>query len=234
MSQKVEAKFSYGASSTRPPVCPPSFTLELNGPRAVSTERLTSLLVRAVHSHAEQEELFNLLRRLALTDELTGLYSRRGFLVLGGQQLKLARRMKVKVTLIYCDVVGLKKINDLFGHREGDSALQKVAKALRRTFRDSDVIARIGGDEFTILALDGSTFCKDEISDRLSANLRRLSLAEVRYDLTLSVGMTNEAVDRTTRLEQMMARADARLYAEKRMRAQSNLPSASASRVARS
>lgn len=100
----------------------PGFTVK----HPVSAARLSELLLWAARYSAEQQKLVDALRQLALTDELTGLYSRRGFMAVAGQQLKLARRLKRRVLMIFGDLDGLKAINDSFGHREGDAALKKV------------------------------------------------------------------------------------------------------------
>ena len=88
---------------------------------------------------------------LSLMDELTGLHNRRGFVSLAEQRLKLTSRQGVRSTLIFIDVDNLKYINDNFGHREGDGALQQIAGLLRECFRESDIIGRLGGDEFCVL-----------------------------------------------------------------------------------
>jgi len=84
------------------------------------------------------------LRALSLTDELTGLYNRRGLYVLGDHQLKLAVRRKKGIYMLYADLDNLKEINDSYGHQEGDKALSVIASILRSAYRESDVIARIG------------------------------------------------------------------------------------------
>jgi diguanylate cyclase (GGDEF)-like protein len=89
---------------------------------------------------------------LSLTDELTGLYNRRRFFVLIDQYLKVAIRTKKRLLFLFIDMDDLKWINDHYGHNEGDQALIHLAKILKKTFRESDIIARIGGDEFGVLA----------------------------------------------------------------------------------
>jgi diguanylate cyclase (GGDEF)-like protein len=89
-----------------------------------------------------------------LTDELTGLYNRRGFFVSAQQQLKLANRYNKGIFIFSADLDDLKIINDNFGHKTGDSALVETANILKKTFRESDIIARIGGDEFVILGME--------------------------------------------------------------------------------
>ncbi len=96
------------------------------------------------------------LAYLSTHDELTGLFNRRGFLETAGLLLNLARRSHQRVALFYCDDVGLKSVNDQHGHAAGDDVLVAAAGGLRRGFRDADAIARIGGDEFAVLALGPS------------------------------------------------------------------------------
>ena len=118
--------------------------------------KLKSALYRATSCAVKQSLMDRQVRTLAITDELTGLYNRRGFLAAATHQLKLAHRNAQSVLLFYCDVDNLKAINDSFGHREGDLALVRTANALERTFRDSDILARPGGDEFAVLASEAS------------------------------------------------------------------------------
>ena len=90
------------------------------------------------------------VRQLSMTDELTGVYNRRGFFLLANQQLKIAKRTQMSCCLLFADLDGLKKINDSLGHEIGDRILAEAAYILKQTFRDSDIVARLGGDEFVI------------------------------------------------------------------------------------
>ncbi len=114
----------------------------------------TYLLERSINYSIERHRMAEELRNLSLTDELTGLHNRRGFITLSQQQIRQAKRTKKEMLLLFVDLDGLKKINDGFGHSEGDRALFAVAALLRETFRDSDIVARIGGDEFAVLAME--------------------------------------------------------------------------------
>ena len=109
--------------------------------------RLERALSYAIARQSVRLHLFS----LSLMDELTGLHNRRGFVSLAEQRLKLTSRQGVRSTLIFIDVDNLKYINDTFGHREGDGALQQIAGLLRECFRESDIIGRLGGDEFCVL-----------------------------------------------------------------------------------
>src|ERR1700674_1728956 len=120
------------------------------------------------------------LRYLALTDDLTCLYNRRGFFAAATQQLKLARRNSQSMLLLFCDVDNLKKINDSYGHREGDLALVRPADALEAAFRDSDVLARLGGDEYAVLALEASDEDQTLLLNRLEKNLKKSNAGETR------------------------------------------------------
>ena len=156
------------------------------------------------------------LRYLALTDDLTCLYNRRGFFACATQQLKLARRNGQSSLLFFCDLDNLKSINDAYGHREGDRALVRTADALEDVFRDSDVMARLGGDEFAVLAFEASSRNEDSILHRLEKSLRNANEQEPRYDLALSVGVSrSEPMDHIT-LADLMAQADRAMYEKKK------------------
>jgi len=120
---------------------------------------------------SDRVRMENELRAMALRDSLTGLYNRRGFSLLAEQQLKIASREKHNMLLLYIDLDDLKTINDCYGHPEGDQALQGVGRTLQETFRKSDLIARIGGDEFVVLALESESSSADTLLKRLDENL---------------------------------------------------------------
>jgi len=158
---------------------------------------------------------------LALRDELTGVYNRRGFLALAERQLKLGRRSGRAILVFFADVDGLKQINDKFGHAEGDLALVRAAQVLEKTFRDSDVIARFGGDEFAVLALEVSGHSEATIRARLEQNLKELNARHSLYTLSISLGAArfDPASPRSPEsIEQLMIRADEGMYEEKRQR----------------
>jgi diguanylate cyclase (GGDEF)-like protein len=148
-------------------------------------------------------------------DELTGLHNRRGFISLAEQHLKLTSRQGVRPTLIFIDVDNLKYINDNFGHREGDYALQQVAGLLRECFRESDIIGRLGGDEFCVLLSHtgetGDTLVRKrlfQLIGKSNENSRRF------YALSVSLGIVDVAG--AHELEQQISRADALMYEHKR------------------
>ena len=158
------------------------------------------------------------LRHLALTDELTCLYNRRGFFAVATQLLKLAHRKVQTLLLFFCDVDNLKQINDTFGHPAGDLALIRAADALERSFRDADVLARIGGDEFVVMTLEASSGVEGILLRRLQRNLRKVGESEKRYRLSLSVGVARFNPKRAVSLGELMSQADQALYEQKRAR----------------
>ena len=181
-----------------------------------STQTLREALHRAVLSALRRSILDKDLRSLALTDDLTHIYNRRAFYALATQQLKVVRRNGHGLLLFFADVDHLKNINDSFGHREGDLALVRTADALERTFRDSDILARISGDEFAVLALDAAYQDRGAILRRLEENIRKVSAEETRYRLSVSVGMARFEPKHGTSLEQLLAKADHAMYEEKK------------------
>ena len=170
----------------------------------------------AVWCAVKQALLDRELRHLALTDELTGLYNRRGFFAAAAQQLKLASRNAQSLLLLFCDLNNLKKINDSYGHREGDLALIRAADALEQAFRDSDILARLGGDEFVVLASEASSQTQEVLLSRLEKNLKKSNAIESRYELSLSVGVARFDPKRAISLGELIAQADEAMYEQKR------------------
>ena len=135
--------------------------------------RLSSLIAslnyrrKLYETNEKLSKTLALLETISITDELTGLYNRRGFLNLATQQLNYLLRKEESFFILYADVDDLKKINDQFGHLEGDEALKKVALILKNSLRSSDVVARIGGDEFVALIAGAKASDFIKIRERL-------------------------------------------------------------------
>jgi diguanylate cyclase (GGDEF)-like protein len=179
---------------------------------------VSELLMRAVRCAAKQYMLQAKMGNLALTDELTDLYNRRGFIALAERQLKIGRRSGRGMLLFVMDVDRLKQINDSFGHFEGDRALKRAADALEETFRDSDVIARLGGDEFAVLAIETSGHSEATIRTRLFERLKSCSAEHSRYELSLSLGVARFDPRNCSSIGELMAEADQAMYEQKRRR----------------
>ncbi len=167
-------------------------------------------------SHARLEQALSEVQALALTDELTGLYNRRGFLTLALQQMKLAKRTKHTLSLIFVDLDGLKDINDRCGHTMGSQAIAQTAHILSATFRDSDIIARYGGDEFVVLAMDSDAQEQDQVLQRLQTQCMQYNLqANVPYQLSMSIGIAHSTADQPCSLDELLGQADAQMYRHK-------------------
>lgn len=160
------------------------------------------------------------VRQLSLTDELTGLYNRRGFFLLAEQQLKIARRTDHPYCLVFADLDGLKKINDSFGHEVGDRAIVEAAGILTQTFREADIIARLGGDEFVVLIPK----CANNSNDfrvRLQLNFDNFNqdstfTNQYPFLLSMSIGIRCYKPAENFSLNQLLSQADQLMYEQKR------------------
>ena len=188
------------------------------------TTVMSLTLAAAVSGHRQSErELRSLsveMEQLALTDELTGLRNRRGFLVLADQSLRMARRAKARCALVFIDLDGLKRVNDTRGHAAGDALITDAATILTHVFRESDVVARVGGDEFAVLALlddhDGST----AVNTRLLGAIDKFNAQAVpSMRVSMSIGIEELSSHSDTPLDVLLSRADRAMYEKKRRRA---------------
>jgi diguanylate cyclase (GGDEF)-like protein len=181
-------------------------------------QALSEALRRTVLCAIKQSILEKDLRSLALTDDLTSLYNRRAFYALAAQQLKVMRRKGEGLLLFFADVDQLKDINDRYGHKEGDIALVRTAGALERTFRRSDIVARLSGDEFAVLALEASGQGEDAILRRFKEHLQIANAEEDRYELSVSVGVARFNPKHSVSLGDLLEKADEAMYARKSAR----------------
>ena len=166
----------------------------------------------------EQKRLEEELRALSLSDELTGLSNRRGFITLADQQLKTAVRLGRKAILFSTDLDRLKEINDGYGHKEGDRALKAAAGILRESFRETDIIARIGGDEFVALLVEHPDFKAGVLKQRLLKNVDLYNRdAKLPYRLSLSIGSAESIPQAPVSLAKLMELADGVMYEEKKL-----------------
>jgi diguanylate cyclase (GGDEF)-like protein len=174
-------------------------------------------ILRSLRYAMERHRLLTALRSLSLMDDLTNLYNRRGFTDLGSQYLELARRSGREATLVFLDLDRFKTINDTLGHHVGDRALRKVADILRTTFRRSDIIARMGGDEFAVLALESSDEHESTIVERLRNEFSQFNAAHREpYQISVSIGVARDDGEGRVPLAELLAAADTAMYEEKR------------------
>ncbi len=174
----------------------------------------TRAIFRDISIHKKIEET---LRALSVLDSLTGLYNRRGFAAIAQQQLELALRIERNAIMFFIDIDGMKWINDNFGHAEGDNALIDTANILKQTFRTSDIIGRIGGDEFVVFAMNIDKKNAERLFERLNKNVNNFNILKKRpYELSLSTGFTDIDVEHPLTLEKMIRKADTIMYEQKK------------------
>jgi diguanylate cyclase (GGDEF)-like protein/PAS domain S-box-containing protein len=176
------------------------------------SEANTNLEKEILRRKAVEDEL----RNLSLHDVLTGLHNRRGFLTYAAQHLKLAHRKQRSFLLFFADVDRLKEINDTLGHLAGDAALMETATVLQETFRESDIVARIGGDEFAMIAGEAKSSDITAYLARLQKRLEEINQTPGRsYRLAMSIGAAVYDPGRESSLSELMRQADEELYKRK-------------------
>jgi diguanylate cyclase (GGDEF)-like protein/PAS domain S-box-containing protein len=148
--------------------------------------------IESVRDVTERRLIEEKLHDMTMRDDLTGLYNRRGFFAMADQQLKFANRMNRRMLVFSADLDNLKVINDTFGHKEGDLALVETANIVKKTFRESDIVARIGGDEFVILQLEDHVNNSEMMTQRLQNNFSRHNAkSDKPYELSISTGISH-------------------------------------------
>lgn len=187
--------------------------------------KILSTIISQVHSyalvnneHTKFKQKYNQLDVIANTDELTGLYNRRGLYELGQTTLKFAKAMNQNGLIVYSDMDGLKKINDTFGHESGDRAIIAESIILKGNFRSNDVVARVGGDEFVMICPGLTVEAFDRIKQQIDDDCRIWTeTGESPFSLSISMGYIQYPDDKVGyQLTPLLSEADAMLYIEKR------------------
>jgi len=174
-------------------------------------------LARALRHAIERNRLHAALLDLALVDELTGLYNRRGFLTLATRDLRVARRGDETLLVAFADLDDLKGVNDSAGHAGGDRALRDTASLLRRIFRDSDLVARIGGDEYAVLVRHAGPESAGVLAARMERQVRDFNRRAGRpYQVSISLGFAAHKERTLDSVAGLLDRADRALYRDKR------------------
>ena len=188
-------------------------------------EYLHLLIDRLYQKISELEKANERLRNHSLSDGMTGLNNRRGFMILATGLLKFARRAGYSLCLLYIDLDSLKYINDTFGHIAGDTALTHFARILTETFRDSDVIGRLGGDEFVILITDATESDITGMQTLLQSNVDAYNLqAEPGHALSFSLGVIRVDSNSSISMEEFLSQADEAMYLHKQRRKRAAKP----------
>ena len=183
----------------------------VNVPHKGETAVLGTILDITYRKKLEEE-----LKILSITDALTGLYNRRGFMTLAEHTFSLANRLNKKVVILFIDLDHMKAINDNLGHSVGDQALIDVANILKETFRQNDLIARVGGDEFVVMGIIGDDNHKEKIISRLLEKVNNFNEKEKKpYKISLSIGIAIYNPKNPLSLNELLEKADQLMYEEK-------------------
>jgi two-component system cell cycle response regulator len=186
----------------------------------IGSNTLRRALCYAMERQRVQLELSN----LSLIDDLTGLYNRKGFLALGEHRMKIARRTRESFLVAFIDLDGLKQINDRLGHLEGNHALVDTANVLKDSFRQSDIIARLAGDEFAVFVADADKNSIHTVKQRVQQKIDRVNAEPTRqYFLSFSIGITSGEAAGYADLDALLAVADALMYEQKRSKRQTSI-----------
>jgi len=157
------------------------------------------------------------LEKASITDQLTGLLNRRGFYNIAQKQCEIASRRNLILYYLFIDIDGLKAINDQYGHKEGDILLQSTSSILKNTFRSSDLICRMGGDEFLVMTMEAKDATIEDMTNRLTINLNSYNTQTSKpYKLSLSTGLIQNNPGSPFSIGELISKADEVMYKQKR------------------
>lgn len=178
--------------------------------------RLSEEAKEHLKSLAEIAQRELIVTQLATLDDLTGIPNRRGFISLAQKSLQLCHRQDIPASLVFFDINKFKNINDKYGHAEGDRALIAFAQQMRYTFRESDVFARMGGDEFVVLLTNTTIVFAEELIQRFRAAVDTYNRKAKRgYKISFSSGMVSVDTDHPQSINVLLDRADSVMYQQK-------------------
>ena len=181
----------------------------------VRSELSERILRRTILYSLERHEILESLYNTTIKDELTGLYNRRGLYTLGNQQIELAKRHNDDIFVFFLDLDGMKDINDKFGHEAGDDALIRTSKIAYKSFRNTDILSRVGGDEFIILAVKAQYEFIPVMIERIKEYINTENTSIDSYQLSLSIGMSKVDFEDESPLDEAIKRADKEMYKSK-------------------
>ena len=203
---------------TNPGRAPELFCLDVDLTERKQVEDELRRANKAVETaHLELQHLLAHEQILARTDGLTGLCNRRYFFELAVREFNASRRYQRSLTIILFDADGFKQVNDTFGHATGDKVLILISEAAVEQVRAVDVLARYGGDEFTILLPQTSAQQAFVIAERIRENVAVLQVEtdSGSFAVTLSIGVAEAIMSQDESVENVIRRADKALYAAK-------------------
>jgi diguanylate cyclase (GGDEF)-like protein len=152
---------------------------------------------------------------MAMRDDLTGLYNRRQLMEYLYRQKALADRGTLAFALCYVDLDHFKRVNDLFGHKQGDEVLRAFADIARKVVREEDFVARIGGEEFVMVLTNANLIDAVQVSNRLRRQTQLMMIDPKAPDFAVTASVGVAAYRAREAVEQLMSRADTAMYAAK-------------------
>ena len=191
---------------------------------SIYSKLLTNLIIQVYEASKNKKQRERLVERnqnlsfQSKTDELTQIFNRRGFLEYGQRLIDLSVATEKNGVVFFCDMDGLKKINDTYGHKIGDLAIKTEAQIIKKAFRDSDLVGRLSGDEFGIVAPGFKVKNLQFLRERIISISEVLSKeVELPFILSLSVGAI-EFYQEKDDLQALLIEADKNLYKEKQIK----------------
>ena len=181
----------------------------------VRSELSERILRRALIYSLERHEILESLYRTTIVDELTGLYNRRGLYTLGNQQIELAKRHSDDIFIFFLDLDGMKTINDTLGHDFGDKALVDTSKIMHKSFRTTDILSRVGGDEFVVVAVKAQFEFIPIIIQRIKDFVKEQNSSEEKFEISISIGVSKVDLDAESPLDEAIRDADKKMYDSK-------------------
>jgi len=181
----------------------------------VRSELSERILRRGIIYSLERHDILESLYRTTIIDELTGLYNRRGLHTLGNQQVELAKRHDDDIFIFYLDLDGMKSINDTLGHEFGDKALIDTSTIMHKTFRTTDILSRIGGDEFVVVVVKAQHEFIPIIIQRLKEYIAGMNSSNKKYNLSISIGVSKVDLNNESPLDDAIQDADKEMYRSK-------------------
>ena len=178
----------------------------------VRSELSERILRRGIIYSLERHDILQSLYRTTIIDELTGLYNRRGLHTLGNQQVELAKRHNDDIFIFYLDLDGMKSINDTLGHEFGDKALIDTSNIMHKTFRTTDILSRIGGDEFVVVVVKAQHEFIPIIIQRLKEYVAGMNSSNKKYNLSISIGVSKVDLNNESPLDDAIQDADKEMY----------------------
>ncbi|MEA1939700.1 MAG: PAS domain S-box protein, partial [Candidatus Caldatribacteriota bacterium] len=176
-------------------------------------------LIASYQDISERKKLEDKLKRLAHYDNLTTACNRGYGLALLDQQIKLAKRNKSSLLLVYIDLDDFKKINDNFGHKEGDKVLRNICQLFKYTLREIDIVTRMGGDEFLLILPDSSIKDIPNIEGKLTRALNKMNKKSAKnYRISFTLGFSCYDPKEPRNIDELIHLADKRMYKEKKIK----------------